>query len=164
MNGVQLGPIEGAELKALQITPDTPVWREGMGEWMKGGQVEELAGLFSQAAPATPPPSGAYCAPGQPQYAPGQACNTPGGMMPPQPPTYLVWSILTTVCCCVVFGIIAIVYSAQVSAAYNRGDYVQAERSSKTALNWIIASAVTGVVMMGLSLLLWFPMVVASAL
>lgn len=160
MNGVQLGPIEASELQALNITPDTPVWREGMTEWMKAGQVAELAYMF-HSGPSMPPPSGAYHAPGQPQYAPGSdRMNSLN--RPPEPPTYLVWSILVTVFCCLVFGVIAIIYSAQVSSAYNRGDYDQAQRYSKTALNWIIASVVTGVVSMGISMLMWFPMMLAA--
>lgn len=64
----------------------------------------------------------------------------------PMPPTYLVWSILATVCCCMVAGVIAIICSARVSARFYAGDYDGAVKASELAQKWIIASIVVGVV------------------
>lgn len=59
---------------------------------------------------------------------------------------YLVLSILTTVCCCVPFGIVGIVYSAKINSAMNAGDYEGAQRAAKTAKIWIIVAAVVGLI------------------
>ncbi len=82
-----------------------------------------------------------YGAPQQPQYAPGQQ---PQGQIPPCPPTYLVWAIIVTVCCCTPLGIVAIIYAANIKNAYYRGDYQKAARNSSRAQAWIIAAIVLG--------------------
>ncbi|MDE6753773.1 MAG: CD225/dispanin family protein [Muribaculaceae bacterium] len=63
----------------------------------------------------------------------------------PMPPTYLVWSIVMTVLCCLVPGIVAIIFSSQVSGRYYAGDIEGARRSSRNAEIWIIISFVLGV-------------------
>ena len=51
-------------------------------------------------------------------------------------PNYLVQSILVTLCCCLPFGIIAIVYAAQVNTKLAAGDVAGALQSSKNARMW----------------------------
>lgn len=63
----------------------------------------------------------------------------------PMPPTWLIWSVLVTVFCCFIPGIIAIIFSSQVSSRYYAGDIQGAWRSSRTAEIWIIISFVLGV-------------------
>ena len=58
---------------------------------------------------------------------------------PIPPSNYLALSIITTLLCCQVFGIIAIIYAAQVNSKYVAGDYAGAERSSRYARNWSFA-------------------------
>ncbi len=65
--------------------------------------------------------------------------------MPPCPPTYLVWAIIATVCCCTPLGIVAIIYAANIKNAYYRGDYMMAQRNSSRAQAWIIAAIVLGI-------------------
>lgn len=78
----------------------------------------------------------------------------PGNGNKPMPPTYLVWSIVCTLLCCMVPGIIAIIFSSQVSSRYFAGDHEGAERASKRAEIWIIVSFVLGVI----SATLYFPL------
>lgn len=54
----------------------------------------------------------------------------------PCPETWLAESILSTIFCCVPFGIVGIVYAAQVSSNYHAGRYEEAERASKNAGKW----------------------------
>ena len=61
------------------------------------------------------------------------------------PPTYLIWSILTTVFCCFIPGIVAIIFSSQVSSKFYAGDIEGARKSSRLAEIWIIVSVVLGV-------------------
>jgi len=58
---------------------------------------------------------------------------------PPNIPNYLVQSILVTIFCCLIGGIIAIIYSAQVNTKIAQGDYEGAQSSARTALTfcWI---------------------------
>lgn len=58
------------------------------------------------------------------------------------PPSNLVWSILATVLCCQITGIIAIVFAAQVSTKYNDGDYETAKKYSEWSAWLVIASIV----------------------
>ena len=96
--------------------------------------------------------------PGQPNdpYG-GQYGGPPGGgwQAPPQPgqpiPTNLVWGILTTLLCCLPFGIVSIVFAAQVSSKQAAGDYAGAWDASKKAKTWAIVSAVTGIVVIVLA-------------
>ena len=59
----------------------------------------------------------------------------------PKPANNLVWAILTTLFCCLPFGIVSIVFAAQVDGKYNSGDYAGAVASSKSARTWAIAAA-----------------------
>ena len=58
---------------------------------------------------------------------------------------YLVLAIISTVCCCPPFGIVAIVYAAKINSAANSGNYEEAERSARTAKIWIIVAFVVGI-------------------
>lgn len=59
---------------------------------------------------------------------------------------YLVLSIITTLCCCLPFGIVGIVYSAKINSAVNSRDWEAAQKAAKTAKIWIIVSAVVGII------------------
>ncbi len=55
-------------------------------------------------------------------------------------PDYLVWSILVTVFCCVPFGIVAIVKSAEANSKRDLGDYDGAMRAAQSARMWTFLS------------------------
>ena len=71
---------------------------------------------------------------------------------PPQPPAgqppknYLVWSILVTLFCCLIPGIVAIVFSAQVNGLWAQGRYADAQRMSARAKTWVLVSVVLGLI------------------
>lgn len=62
------------------------------------------------------------------------------------PETYLVWSVIITILCCLIPGIIAIIYSASVSSKYYQGNLEGAKRASRMAQIWCIVSVVTGII------------------
>ncbi len=76
----------------------------------------------------------------------------------PMPPTYLIWSVLSTVFCCFIPGIVAIIFSSQVSSRYYAGDTEGAKRASDRAQIWIIVSFVLGI----LSATLYLPIMMIS--
>ncbi len=51
-------------------------------------------------------------------------------------PNYLVQAILVTLCCCLPFGVVAIIYAAQVNSKLAQGDTAGAMDSSKNAKMW----------------------------
>ena len=157
-NNQQQGPVALSALQDMarsgQLQAGDLVWRDGMPNWVPAAQVPEL--FAPQPAPAyAPPPVGVP----QPGY---------GGYYPPpqqQPryhadvPTYLVQSILATLFCCMPFGIVAIVYAAQVGSKLSIGDYNGAADASAKAKMWCMIS-------FGLGLLggaLWFAAIGISA-
>lgn len=73
---------------------------------------------------------------------------------PPAVPTYLVPSILVTFCCCLPFGIVAVVYAAQVNSKLAAGDVAGAQAASKNAKMWAWISFAIGLVLTIVSLLL----------
>ena len=79
--------------------------------------------------------------------------NTPPPFMQNKPDNYLVWAILTTVLCCLPFGIVAIVYSSKVDGLWNSGNQTAAYDYSQKAKKWSIAAAIAGVVGIVLSFL-----------
>lgn len=64
---------------------------------------------------------------------------------PQRPDTNLVWAILSTIFCCLPFGIASIVYAAQVDGLYSRGEYAAAQAASDKALKFAKISAIVAV-------------------
>lgn len=62
----------------------------------------------------------------------------------PRPKNHLVGAILVTIFCCQIFGIVSIVFAAQVDSAYNRGDVDESYRLSQKAQTWFNVALITG--------------------
>ena len=62
-------------------------------------------------------------------------------------PNYLVTSIIVTLCCCLPFGIVAIVYAASVNAKVAAGDIQGAKAASGTALMWCYLGAIPSIIL-----------------
>jgi hypothetical protein len=88
--------------------------------------------MSNYGAPPPPPPFGSM-PPGQPS-------------MGSPPPNYLVWSILTTIFCCLPLGVVSIVFAAQVNSKWVAGDVAGARDSSEKAKRFAVWSAVIGVI------------------
>jgi hypothetical protein len=63
-------------------------------------------------------------------------------------PNYLVHAILVTVFCCLPFGIVSIVYAAQVNSKLAGGDYTGAVDSSGKAKTWALVGFLCGLIPM----------------
>ena len=61
-------------------------------------------------------------------------------------PNHMVGAILTTLFCCLIGGIIAIVYASQVNTKLAQGDVAGAQAASRAANRWIIANVILGIV------------------
>ncbi|MEI6537987.1 MAG: CD225/dispanin family protein [Planctomycetota bacterium] len=64
----------------------------------------------------------------------------------PNIPNHLVKAIISTLCCCLPFGIVAIVFAAQVNGKLDAGDYAGAQKASQEANKWGNISIGIGVV------------------
>jgi hypothetical protein len=67
--------------------------------------------------------------------------RNPGGTIP----NYLTQAILVTLCCCVPFGIVAIVNAAQVNTHQGRGEYEKAVKASDEAKKWCWLGFILGI-------------------
>ena len=150
-NGQELGPYTLEELGSRGVTPQTLIRIEGMSDVCPAQALDELRPLFGYQAPGPNPYAGA------PSYGATYGTGAPmGSPMQPQnrpkmPPDNLVWSVL----CAIFFfplGIIPLLYSIQVSSAYDRGDYEGAESASRKALQWAKGLAIAAAVCVGLTI------------
>jgi hypothetical protein len=55
IDGKQYGPLDMVELKGKEITRETPVWYEGLGEWKNAGEINELIDIIPPPTPPIPP-------------------------------------------------------------------------------------------------------------
>lgn len=68
-------------------------------------------------------------------------------VVPPLKPNNWMWlSVLVTLCCFPIFGIIGIVNGMQVNPHYFSGNYDRAERFSRRARIWSIVGLVVGAI------------------
>ena len=172
-NGQQYGPYQMDELRRMPVTPQTPVWYQGLPDWIEAGMAPATRFLFEAPQPepsqtacadALPDPPYADCGPlPEPPYADGNCDPLPeppyqmdGAGEPTQcgpencqprrdPGSYMAISILLTIFCCLPFGIVACIKSAGVSDCLAKGDYDGAWRNSRSALTWIWVSLICGV-------------------
>ncbi|WP_297094284.1 CD225/dispanin family protein [uncultured Draconibacterium sp.] len=70
------------------------------------------------------------------------------------PPNYLVFAILTTIFCGKIFGIVAIVFAAQVNSYWNAGNYEAALSASRNAKLWAWVSFAAGMAWLILGIIL----------
>lgn len=149
LNGLQQGPYTFDQVKMLPLEPTTPVWYDGLSNWLPAAQAPLTAPLFGgwQPGPQADAPREAaqqqwrqdywQAPPRQPSYA------DENGHLEPKPPTYMVWCILLTICCCSPFALAGIITGSFVSSRYNAGDYKGAWQMSR-ATEWLVIIAIVG--------------------
>ena len=72
---------------------------------------------------------------------------------------YLVLSIISTLCCCLPFGVVGIVFSAKINSAMLAGNLEEAQNNAKMARIWIIVSFAIGL----LTWLIYMVLIVTGA-
>lgn len=84
----------------------------------------------------------------------------------PFPPSNnLVWAILTTLFCCLPFGIMSIINSCKVDSLYNAGDYAGAVERANQAKKWAKWALIAGIVQYVILVIYYvFVIVVAASL
>ena len=129
-DGKEYGPISTDILRKWlaegRVNAQTKVLPEGTTDWKALGDVPELAAAIPTVAPIT--------------------AATPASAATANVPDYLVQSILVTLCCCLPFGIAAIVFAAQVKSKLGVGDVAGAMESSRKAKMWCWIAFGVGIV------------------
>lgn len=128
-------PVDETLLTAYGVTPKTFVWCEGMTDWKQADSIPSLAIYFTDKAPlpTVEPPVGTG------RHAPSYNSAV-------KPDSYLWLGILTTILCCLPFGIVSIVYASKVDSLWFAGYHDEARANSEKAKNWGIAAFVTSLV------------------
>lgn len=121
------GPFTLEELREKNITRETKVWFQELGEWKTAGTVPELTEIFKLVPPPITKTSLNF----------NNMDNT-NNQKPPK--TWLVESILVTLFCCLPFGIAGIVNASKVESRFYAGDIEGANRSSADAKKWTTIS------------------------
>lgn len=131
VNGVDYPAPDVATLQVWanegRLLPETLVWVESDQVHRRAS---ELGGIYfkpSQQTYAAPPYSGPA------QYM--RAASVPNN---------LFLAIFSTVCCCMPFGVVSIVYAAQVDGLASKGDVARAQEAAEKAKNWAVASILCG--------------------
>jgi len=129
----QQGPIERDGLIAAGVTRDSMVWREGMGGWIRAGDLAELADLFQSPGSIVAEPTVAepVIATPQPSYPPQypQAGYRPEYATPHYVPATSGFAIASLVlgilglCCCntFIFSLLAVIFGHLAKAEIRRG-------------------------------------------
>ncbi len=128
-DGKTYGPYDAAQLQQFaaegRIAPDAMICAEGGSTWQPASSAVQVANA-PPAPPATP-----ATAPAPPAASGEQSVS-------------LVGPILTTICCCLVGGIVSIVYASKANSAAARGDHSAATEAAKISKRWMIASIIIG--------------------
>ena len=166
VNGRPEGPFAPEQLKLRRdFVADLPVWTTGMADWTVVSEVPALAALLEEVAAAEAAAAEQPQQEFQQQTGYVQQPLQGGGFTPqpaaamsvpaePMPPSYLAWNIVMTLCCCMIIGVIGIIFSAQVAQKWQRGDIEGARKSSERAAWCLILSLVLGLVSMPFQMLI----------
>lgn len=168
-DGAQKGPFTVLELFEMNVSPQTPVWFEGLDKWRPASEIDSLKPLLEgdrgfyenqeSEVPADEAPVSVLveetveaavvepevkAEPEKPasKYAPGRRAPRRADLPDePCPPTYLGWSIFLTVCCCSPISLASLAASIFVSTYYNSGRLDKSRRASNIAA-WLIMIAI----------------------
>lgn len=67
--------------------------------------------------------------------------------IPPLKPNNWLWqSIVATILCCNILGVIGVVYAAKVDTLYHNFKYEEAEKAAKNARTWTLVAIALGLV------------------
>lgn len=125
-DGKEYGPVSLAQLQQWiaegRANHQSKVRREDETEWKTVAELSELSGAGLPPLPTTPTQTVAQ-----------------------NVPNYLWQSIVITLCCCIPFGVVAIVYAAQVRTKLNVGDFAGAQDASNKARMWCWVGFIVGI-------------------
>lgn len=136
------GPVLPERFAEKGITADTLVWKQGLDDWTPAGKIEELK---PYVLPSVDSAENKY------EQTLSSKTNRPNtmyfnGHVLPKPDNNMLGAVLSTVCCCLPLGIVAIIKASKVNTLYYSGQYEAAVLMADSARKWSIWALVAGVV------------------
>ncbi len=144
INGQKLGPLTLDETLRQPLQPETLVWHQGLPSWLPANRIKELMPASTPATLAIEPASVTVVT----DTATTQT-------VPPKPPTYLVWSIVTLILFSAIPAIVALVYALKVTPSYDRNDFDTARKASSMAEIWVLVSIALGTMLLPFQMLIF---------
>lgn len=150
------GPLSLEQLKSANISPETLVWTTGMSEWQRADSIDDLYEILQKMPPKQIPSDNRLNDFQNKTATSSDSYSTYTEYIKThiKPESYLVWGILTTLLCCLPFGIISIVYASKVEGAYLSQQYDESLKYSRLAKKWSIAAIIGGAFLIILYLIL----------
>lgn len=176
VNDDHAGPYTAEQLAEMKIPGDTYAWHPGLPKWTQIKDIPELAGIIIETEvpesiiddtdiseiqeqsiePGSLPPAPPSIPPATPplppeptySYQPEPTLYTPSNEYEAEkcPPSYLAWSIITTILFFLPLGVVAIIYSAKVNGLWYSGQSERARRASELAAWFSNISFVAGLI------------------
>jgi hypothetical protein len=142
-DGKPYGPVTPAQVRQWiadgRADRQTLAQIEGMADWQPLARFPEFADLFPPESAPPPPLPG-------PTQGPGATARAPKNYMLP--------AVLTTLCCCLPFGIPAIIFAARAQSKLASGDMAGAVALSEKARLWCWIAFIVGAISQ--ALLSWY--------
>lgn len=91
-----------------------------------------------------------------PSSQPSGPSAAPGGPVTPKPDNNLALAIFTTACCCLPFGIVAIIKASSVNSLYMAGNYPAAMKAAAEAKRWSLVGISVGAVISAIYFVIYF--------
>lgn len=162
VNNAELGPYTVEQLVEMDIDPLTPVWHEGLSDWLPAREVAAIE-MARQAAHSVnvvvEPEAVKACdvtACGEASTAViAPACDIPQGYVVVArdttkcPPDYMVAAVITALVCFLPTGILSVIFANKVKKAFKTGDVEKAHRLSERTALFVCLTVTLG--------LIWWP-------
>lgn len=167
-NGSAEGPVSERDIRRMiddgTIEADTGLWSQRMDDWRPAVSVNTFSEEFHRPPPLSENQSYDADLPQMESPTSGSSEPRTSGQSAqqgePDIPSHMTKAILTTFCCCLPLGVVAIVKASSVSSAVRRGDYEEARKLSEEANTWANWSIGLGV---GAGLIYFFITIAANA-
>lgn len=162
IDGRKCGPFSHEELRSKFVTPNMPVWRDGMADWTPARNLPEISDVI-QPEP-TPPP---YYNGGVQQQA-YEPKSRKREYIPPMPKDYKSSNIFLIVfgflCCqtCIlgsIFAVLSYINANEMKTLYTLGQYKVAMQKAETVRkyhSWAIWTDVIFIILAVIFLVLYF--------
>ena len=121
-----------------------------MEDWTAAEEIPEIRALLGGSEIVSDEPVRVV----RPPLPPGERSARAIGA-PTKPNNYLIWSILLTLLCSSIPGMIGIALGITCNQQYAKGDYRGAELTSSMARNCILVSVVLAVILLGVLLMMF---------
>jgi hypothetical protein len=145
-DGNEYGPVTAEQLRQWiaegRVSDQTKAQIEGSTDWRPLSTFPEFTEALGSVRRSVPP----QVAPPVPSFPRPMAVPAMTPRPAPAVPNYLIWSILVTIFCSPIFGIVAIVYAVRANSKQSAGEIPPAMEASRKAKMWCWIAFVVGII------------------